>query len=59
MKASLARHTGDPDLLLGLATFCERQGNRKAALEYARRLLTLSPSDRGAQQLVARLAGEG
>ena len=59
MKAALARHTGDPELLLGLATFCERQGDRAGALEYAKRLLRLSPSDRGAQQLVARLAGAG
>jgi tetratricopeptide (TPR) repeat protein len=57
MKTALARHTGDPELLLGLSTFCERRGDRAGALEYAKRLLLLSPSDRGAQQLVARLSG--
>ena len=59
MKAALARHTGDPELLLGLATFSEKQGDRASALGYARRLLLLSPADRGAQQLVARLSRAG
>ena len=59
MKAALARHTGDPELLLGLATFCERKGDRAGALEYATRLLRLSPTDRGAQQLVTRLSRSG
>jgi len=56
MKAALGRHTGDTDLLLGLATFSERQGNRAAALGYARRLQAVLPGDRGVRELVARLS---
>ncbi len=59
LEAALQRTPWDRDLLVGLATFHRDRGERREALEYARRLAEAWPDDPGARQLVAELESPG
>ena len=50
-----ARHPGDPEILVALATMARDAGQQATALDYARRLVALRPEDEGARQLLASL----
>jgi Flp pilus assembly protein TadD len=50
-------HPYDRDILIALATICRDRGARELALDYARRLVELDPSDPGAFQLLQELGG--
>ena len=49
------RHPGNRDLLIALATMNRDAGQLSAAVEYARKLVALSPQDPNALQLLAQL----
>ena len=49
------RHPGDRDVLLALATMSRDAGSLNEAVEYARKLLELAPTDPGVRQLLAEL----
>jgi tetratricopeptide (TPR) repeat protein len=55
LRTAHARHPGDRDVLIALATMSRDRGNRAAALGWARALRDLDPQDPGAQRLVAEL----
>jgi Flp pilus assembly protein TadD len=55
LEAAYRRHTGDPEILLALATFSEKKGNRGAAVGWARKLVEVSPDDASAGRLLAQL----
>jgi tetratricopeptide (TPR) repeat protein len=50
-----ARHPADREILIALATFSARQGNRLGARAWARKLVALAPEDRSARQLLSDL----
>jgi Tfp pilus assembly protein PilF len=54
----IARHPFDHDALSTLVDHLVRDGNRAAALPYARRLAALEPQNAELGQLVVRLSGE-
>jgi len=49
------RHPADRDLLIALATISRENGSTSAAVEYARKLVALSPQDPAARQLLEQL----
>jgi Flp pilus assembly protein TadD len=55
LKDNLAKHPGDRETLLALATYNRDAGDTTAALEYAERLARLAPADRGVAILVETL----
>ncbi|HUM03513.1 MAG TPA: tetratricopeptide repeat protein [Thermoanaerobaculia bacterium] len=56
LRSAWERHTGDPEILLALASYSRERGDRAAALDWARKLVQLSPDDPAARQLLAQLA---
>ena len=58
LRNAHARHPGDPDLLLGLVTVARQEGQLKIALNYARKLLELSPGNPGVASLITQLEGK-
>lgn len=52
-----ARHPEDRDLLIALTTMHRDRGSRAEAIEYARKLVALSPQDPAPRQLLAELEG--
>ena len=50
-------HPADRDLLIALATMHRDGGSRAEAIEYARKLVALSPQDPAPRQLLAELEG--
>lgn len=56
LEGAYQRHPRDLDILSALATFHRDQGNRQAALRYARELQSLMPSNPAAARLVQELA---
>ena len=55
LERTHARHPGDFDVLMALATFERDRGARAIARQWAERLLALAPDDPGVQALVAGL----
>jgi predicted CXXCH cytochrome family protein len=55
LKAGLARHPADRDILMALVTYSRAAGDAGAALDYAERLTRLVPDDRGMAGLVEEL----
>jgi hypothetical protein len=55
LRGAHARHPGDRDVLIALATISRDRGNRADALAWARALRDLDPQAPGVQQLVAEL----
>ena len=55
LAAAHARHPGDRDVLQALATISRDANAIPAAIEYARKLVALDPSDPGARELLAEL----
>ncbi len=55
LRGAHARHPGDRDVLIALATMNRDRGRRADALAWARALRNLDPEDPGAQRLVAEL----
>jgi len=51
------RHPADRDTLVALATFSRDAGDRKAAIDWARRLEALAPGDPQAAYLLRELGG--
>jgi Flp pilus assembly protein TadD len=51
------RHPNDHQILFTLITLYRDQGNRTVALQYANRLMSLSPQDPAVQQLFQQLQG--
>lgn len=51
-----ARHPGDPDLLVALASYNHERGALALARRYGERLVALDPEDRGAQALLAQVS---
>jgi Flp pilus assembly protein TadD len=49
------KRTGDREILVALATISRDAGHRDQAIEYAKRLVRLSPNDPGARQLLSEL----
>lgn len=55
LERTHARHPGDVDVLMALATFERDRGARAIARQWAERLLALAPGDPAVQRLVADL----
>ncbi|GMU33126.1 MAG: hypothetical protein AMXMBFR20_09980 [Planctomycetia bacterium] len=55
LKAAYARHPGDRDLLIALATISRDSGDRSSAIEFARKLVALDQDEPGARSLLAEL----
>jgi Flp pilus assembly protein TadD len=55
LRGAHQRHPGDRDTLIALATITRDQGDRSAAVAWARKLVGLAPRDPGAHQLLAEL----
>jgi tetratricopeptide (TPR) repeat protein len=55
LKAGLAKHPTDRDILLALATFSRAAGDAGTALDYAERLARIVPDDRSVAGLVQEL----
>jgi Tfp pilus assembly protein PilF len=55
LKAGLARHPADRDILLALVTFSRAAGDAGAALDYAEQLARFVPDDRGLAGLIQEL----
>jgi Flp pilus assembly protein TadD len=53
-----ARHPGEPEILVALATISRERGQLAAAIDYARKLVELGPYDQGARQLLAELEAQ-
>ena len=53
-----ARHPGEPEILVGLATISRERGQLASAIGYARKLVELVPYDQGARQLLAELEAQ-
>jgi Flp pilus assembly protein TadD len=51
------RHPNDHQILFTLSTLYRDQGNQTVALQYAKRLMNLSPQDPAVQQLFQQLQG--
>lgn len=58
LKAAHERHSGDPELLMALATISRDRGDRPAAIVYARKLTTIAPNDPASRQLLSQLESE-
>jgi len=58
LKASLALHPGDRDLLMALINFNRDARNTKAALEYAERLARIVPADPDLARLIEVLRAQ-
>jgi len=58
LEVNHRRHPADRDTLLALATINRDLGAQASALEYARMLQALVPSDEGIQRLVRQLGGD-
>jgi len=56
LRSAWERHTGDPEILLALASYSRERGDRAAALDWARKLVEASPDDASARQFLAELA---
>lgn len=57
LEASHARHPGDRDTLLALATINRDAGRLAAALSWADRLIAIDPQARPLRDQIARQAG--
>ena len=55
LREAHARHPGDRDLLVALATFSREKGDRPSAAGWARKLVDLDPDDPQARRLLAEL----
>ncbi len=55
LKAGLARHPADRDILLALVTFSRAAGDADTALDYAERLARIVPDDRSVAGLIQEL----
>jgi Tfp pilus assembly protein PilF len=55
LKAGLARHPSDRDILMALVTFSRAAGDAAAALDYAERLARIVPDDRSLAGLIQEL----
>jgi Flp pilus assembly protein TadD len=55
LKAGLARHPADRDILLALVTYSRAAGDAAAALDYAERLARIVPDDRSLAGLIQEL----
>jgi predicted CXXCH cytochrome family protein len=55
LKESLTQHPGNRDILLALITFSRDAGDLVSALEYAERLASITPDDRGLANFVEDL----
>jgi Flp pilus assembly protein TadD len=53
-----ARHPGEPEILVALATISRERGQLASAIGYARKLVELVPYDQGARQLLAELEAQ-
>jgi tetratricopeptide (TPR) repeat protein len=58
LRRTHERHPQDRDTLVALASFSREQGDRAAALAWARKLVALSPGDREARGLLRALESE-
>ena len=58
LERASARFPGHREILFALATIDRQRGARAEALAWARRLMTLTPSDPAAQRLLADLQSE-
>jgi Flp pilus assembly protein TadD len=55
LKAAHARHPGDPDVLIALATISRDRGAREAARAYTRTLMQVAPELPEARRLASEL----
>jgi Flp pilus assembly protein TadD len=55
LETAYRKHTGDPEILMALATYSAENGDRLAALEWAQKLVQVSPDDASARQFLAKL----
>jgi predicted CXXCH cytochrome family protein len=55
LRESLVRHPGDRDILQALLSFSRNDGDFKAALEYAKQLVRLTPDDPNLAVLIENL----
>jgi tetratricopeptide (TPR) repeat protein len=53
-----ARHPGEPEILVGLATISRERGQLVSAIGYAKKLVELVPYDQGARQLLTALEAQ-
>jgi Flp pilus assembly protein TadD len=53
-----ARHPGEPEILVGLATISRERGQLASAIGYARKLVEIVPYDQGARQLLTELEAQ-
>ena len=58
LREAHERFPDDVELLMGLIAVARSAGERRAALDYARKLTALTPADPGLRQLIAELEAE-